>query len=185
MLKELEKRSGGHCELCNTITPGIAISVSPENGDDAENCVFVCEECKSAIEKPEQISSNHWRCLSSAIWSEVTAVQVLSVRILRSLNKDWADELAGSVWLDETSEEWASYSQYGDSVHKDSNGQLLQDGDSVVLIKDLDVKGGGFTAKRGTVVKNIRTVEDNSGQIEGKVEGQQIVILTQYVKKQA
>ena len=69
-------------------------------------------------------------------------------------------------------------------LHKDSNGHVLQNGDSVVLIKSLDVKGSTLTAKLGTVVKNIRIVEDNTEQIEGKVEGQQIVILTKYVRKQ-
>ena len=69
-------------------------------------------------------------------------------------------------------------------MHKDSNGHVLQNGDSVVLIKSLDVKGFTLTAKLGTVVKNIRIVEDNTEQIEGKVEGQQIVILTKYVRKQ-
>ena len=44
--------------------------------------------------------------------------------------------------------------------------------------------GSTLTAKLGTVVKNIRIVEDNTEQIEGKVEGQQIVILTKYVRKQ-
>jgi protein PhnA len=56
-------------------------------------------------------------------------------------------------------------------------------GDSVVLIKDLNVKGGGFTAKRGTAVRNISLVHDNHEHIEGRVNDQQIVILTQYVKK--
>jgi protein PhnA len=69
-------------------------------------------------------------------------------------------------------------------LHKDSNGNTLQNGDSVVLIKSLDVKGSALTAKLGTVVKNIRIVEDNTEQIEGKIEGQQIVILTKYVRKQ-
>ena len=68
-------------------------------------------------------------------------------------------------------------------IHLDSNGVQLQHGDSVVLIKDLKVKGGGFTAKRGTAVRNITLVHDNAEHIEGKVEGQKIVILTQYVKK--
>ena len=40
-----------------------------------------------------------------------------------------------------------------------------------------------FTAKKGTVVRNISLVPDNAGQIEGRVNGQRIVILTQYVKK--
>jgi len=53
----------------------------------------------------------------------------------------------------------------------------------VVLIKDLKVKGAGFTAKRGTAVRNISLVHDNAEHIEGKINGQKIVILTQYVKK--
>jgi protein PhnA len=68
-------------------------------------------------------------------------------------------------------------------VHLDSNGTLLENGDSVVLIKDLDVKGAVFAAKRGTAVRNIRLVNDNPEYIEGKINGQGIVILTQYVKK--
>jgi len=52
-----------------------------------------------------------------------------------------------------------------------------------MLIKDLKVKGGGFTAKRGLVLRNIRLVHDNHEHIEGKVAGQTIVILTQYTKK--
>ena len=71
----------------------------------------------------------------------------------------------------------------GKIVHKDGNGNVLKDGDSVVLIKDLDVKGATFTAKRGAAVHNIKLVWDNAEQIEGRVEGQHIVILTQYVKK--
>jgi protein PhnA len=51
------------------------------------------------------------------------------------------------------------------------------------LIKDLPVKGAGFTAKRGTPVRNISVVPDNAGHIEGRVNGQHIVILTEFVKK--
>ena len=69
-------------------------------------------------------------------------------------------------------------------LHKDSNGALLQNGDTVILTKSLDVKGSTLNAKMGTVVKNIRLVEDNTEQIEGKIEGQVIVILTKYVRKQ-
>jgi protein PhnA len=68
--------------------------------------------------------------------------------------------------------------------HKDSNGNLLQNGDAVALIKSLDVKGSTINAKMGTVLKNIRLVEDNTEQIEGKIEGQVIVILTKYIRKQ-
>ena len=82
--------------------------------------------------------------------------------------------------------EWAKsgVSNSDDAIkHIDSNGAVLNAGDSVVLIKDLDVKGANFVAKRGTAVRNITLVHDNAEHIEGKVEGQKIVILTQYVKK--
>jgi protein PhnA len=51
------------------------------------------------------------------------------------------------------------------------------------VIKDLDVKGTSFTAKRGTAVRGISLVAGNHEQIEGRVKGQQIVILTKFVKK--
>jgi protein PhnA len=67
--------------------------------------------------------------------------------------------------------------------HIDSNGAVLAAGDAVTLIKDLNVKGTSFIAKRGTVVRDIRLVLDNAAQIEGRVNAQQIVILTEFVKK--
>jgi len=97
------------------------------------------------------------------------------MHILKKTDTEWSRDLTDNIWLEEMSKTA--------TLRKDSNGNILLNGDSVALIKDLDVKGGGFTAKQGTSVKNIRLVEDNPGQIEGKVEGQQIVILTQYVKK--
>lgn len=65
---------------------------------------------------------------------------------------------------------------------KDCNGNLLNDGDTVHLIKDLKVKGSSSTLKRGTVVKNIR-LTDNDEEIEGKVEKTQMVLKTCFVKK--
>ena len=68
-------------------------------------------------------------------------------------------------------------------THRDVNGVVLEHGDSVVLIKDLKVKGSSMVAKQGTAVRNIRLDHENAEYIEGKVDGQQIVIITQYVKK--
>ena len=92
------------------------------------------------------------------------------------------------MYLDEEALEWAAATGENDDdegkiVHKDSNGNILLDGDSVVLIKDLDVKGATFTAKRGAAVHNIKLVWDDANLIEGRVENQNIYILTQYVKK--
>ncbi|MFM7764949.1 MAG: alkylphosphonate utilization protein [Sphingomonadales bacterium] len=105
------------------------------------------------------------------------------MHILKKTDTEWSRDLTDNIWLEEEEQNWIEEMSKTATLHKDSNGNRLLNGDSVVLMKDLDVKGAGFTAKRGTSVKNIRLVEDNPGQIEGKVEGQQIVILTQYVKK--
>jgi len=58
----------------------------------------------------------------------------------------------------------------------------LQAGDNVTLIKDLDVKGANFTAKRGTMVRGIG-LTDNPEHIEGRVNGTRIVIISAYTKK--
>ena len=55
-------------------------------------------------------------------------------------------------------------------IVKDSNGNRLYDGDNVTLIKDLPVKGANVTLKRGTLVKNIRLVEDDAEHIECNAE---------------
>jgi protein PhnA len=63
-----------------------------------------------------------------------------------------------------------------------SNGNILSSGDSVLLTKDLKVKGFNKALKRGTLVKNIR-ITDDPDSIEGKVEGSMLVIKTMYLKK--
>lgn len=83
--------------------------------------------------------------------------------------------------LSPKAEAWAN--QPAALTHRDSNGAILAQGDTVVLIKDLIVKGAGFTAKRGTAVRGISLVAENAAHIEGRVEGQRIVILTEFVKK--
>jgi protein PhnA len=107
----------------------------------------------------------------------------------RLKQESWASDNLDMMYLDDERLAWAKAS--GDhendaavELHKDSNGNLLQNGDTVVLTKSLDVKGSTLNAKMGTVVRNIRLVEDNTEQIEGKIEGQTIVILTKYVRRQ-
>jgi protein PhnA len=92
------------------------------------------------------------------------------------------------MYLDDDTLAWAKATGDGQKkddslIHKDSNGAQLENGDTVVLIKDLNVKGTSFTAKRGTAVRKISLELDNPEHISGKVNGQTIVILTKYVKK--
>ncbi|WP_394993019.1 alkylphosphonate utilization protein [Emticicia sp.] len=65
---------------------------------------------------------------------------------------------------------------------KDSNGTLLNEGDTVHIIKDLKVKGSSNVLKRGTVLKNIR-LTDNEEEIEGRVEKTMMVLKTCFLKK--
>ena len=67
-------------------------------------------------------------------------------------------------------------------VVKDVNGNILADGDTVVLIKDLKVKGTSVTLKKGTTVKKIKLTEDDQ-EIDCRVNGTSIVLRTEFVKK--
>jgi len=135
------------------------------------------------------MDAHHWRCLNESMWSQVPAVQVVAWRMLTRLSTEgWAQGLRDMLYLDEKTQVWAQATDEGKSnettvKHVDSNGTTLESGDTVTLIKDLDVKGANFTAKRGTVVRGISLVADNPEHIEARVNGQRIVILTQFVKK--
>lgn len=186
--KELRERSGSKCELCGN-TDKLSIFLVPEaSSDGTEAHIYVCNICFEQINTLNKLDGNHWRCLNDSMWSSVPAVQVMAYKMLNLLkSQDWVPDLLDIIYLEDNTKAWADKIVEEDNeekiVHKDSNGNILSAGDSVVLIKDLNVKGGGFTAKRGTAVRNISLDLDNADYIEGKVEGQHIVILTQYVKK--
>jgi len=185
---ELQTRSESRCELCGA-DEGLAayeIPASPNDGADA--CILACEVCRDQIENPDNVDANHWRCLNDSMWSQAPAVQVMAWRMLDRLKGEgWPQDLLDMMYLEDDVRAWAEADAEGNTVdavvHRDSNGAVLETGDTVTLIKDLNVKGGGFTAKRGTAVRGIRLVADNAEHIEGRVSGQQIVILTQFVKK--
>lgn len=67
-------------------------------------------------------------------------------------------------------------------VVKDSNGTVLQEGDSVTVIKDLKVKGGSSDLKRGTMIRKIHLIGDPEN-IECRVEGSTLVLKTMFLKK--
>lgn len=70
-----------------------------------------------------------------------------------------------------------------EEIVKDSNGTILADGDSVVIIKDLKVKGSNSGLKRGTVIKNISLSPGSSEPIEGSGQHRGLSIKAEYVKK--
>ena len=187
--KQLLNRSNSVCELCTSKENLAVYNVAPATQESEKESIYICESCSTQIDNQETMDANHWRCLNDSMWSTVPAVQVVAWRMLNRLKSEgWPQDLLDMLYLDEEMLNWAEATGEGidpdDLVkHLDSNGAELQAGDTVVLIKDLNVKGGGFTAKRGTAVRNISLVHDNPEQIEGKVSGQQIVIFTQFVKK--
>lgn len=187
--KELHSRTESKCELCGATDNLSVYEVPPESNGKADQCVLLCSTCSDQIENPANIDVNHWRCLNDSMWSQVPAVQVMAWRMLTRLSSEgWPQDLLDTLYLDDETLEWAQATGEGqtsdDAIkHIDSNGAVLEAGDTVTLIKDLNVKGANFTAKRGTAVRNISLVPDNAEHIEGKVNGQRIVILTQFVKK--
>ena len=179
---QLKERSGGLCELCNAENAEHEYTVTPKKDDNIENQVALCTTCLEAIDNPE--SNFHWRCLEGSIWNPNASVQALSYRILHQYkDEDWASGLIGSTDFDEDTLAWAVSAFEVSAVHKDAFGNVLENGDNVVLTQALNVKGTSFTANKGTVVKRIKLVSDNTDQIEGKINEQVIVILSKFVKK--
>ena len=189
VLKQLEERSGSKCELCGAAENLSVFEVPPVSTGGLDGSLLACNTCVDQIENPDNTIANHWRCLNDSMWSEHASVQVIAWRMLSRLKAEgWPQDLLDMLYLDEETLAWAKATGEGEDakdkiIHRDVNGVILEAGDSVVLIKDLKVKGSSIVAKQGTAVRNIRLDHENAEFIEGKVGSQQIVIITKYVKK--
>ena len=174
--KALIKRSDSKCELCGLEDGLSAYEVAPKS-----ESIVICSTCASSIEEPSS-DANHWHCLSDSMWSTEPAVQVVAYRILTKLK---SQDLLDMMYLESEVEAWAKEGLEDENREptRDSNGTLLNEGDSVTIIKDLPVKGAGFTAKQGTTVKNIHLLPNDPTHIEGRVNGTKIFIVSKYLKK--
>ena len=186
--KPLQQRSSAKCELCGS-TEKLSVYNLPDIKENGEKTViYACAICIEQMDDADNIDANHWRCLNDSMWSEHDAVKIMAWRMLNRIEADWTQDLLGMMYLEEDTLELAKASGDGEVdehkiIHRDVNGVILEHGDSVVLIKDLKVKGSSMVAKQGTAVRNIRLDHENAEYIEGRVDGQQIVIITKYVKK--
>lgn len=183
-LQKLQERSAV-CEFCGSNSSLTPAEINPKERTGIEGLVLLCGECSPL----DPSDSHHWSCLNEAIWSEHTPVKVLAYQMLHKLrDHSWAIDLIEQIYLEDDDLKWAQSgvvketSDVGIVITRDSNGVELLEGDSVTLVKDLDVKGAGFTAKRGTLVKNIKLTE-NPKHIEGRVNGIQIVLVANFLKK--
>jgi protein PhnA len=100
-------------------------------------------------------------------------------------NSEYTYEDGSLLICPECGHEWSldTVSEEEERVIKDANGNVLSDGDTVTVIKDLKVKGSSSTLKQGTKVKNIRLV-DGDHNIDCKIDGFGAMSLkSEYVKK--
>ena len=176
--QELLTRSGSQCELCGASDDLSVYEVAPKS-----EAIMICAKCLEQVEDSSKMDESHWHCLNDSMWSEHSAVKVLTYRLLKQLGNQG---LLDMMYLEEDEKAWAEDTGEEDEIREpafDSNGVKLEVGDTVTIIKDLEVKGAGFTAKRGTAVRNI-ALTNNPEQIEGRVNGTRIVLLTKFLKKQ-
>ena len=187
--RELNKRANSICELCSANEHIEIYTLAPAKEKSLNKSLTACKTCISQIENPDTTDANHWRCLNDSMWSEHQAVQVAAWRMLSRLrNEGWPQDLLDMMYLEDEILEFAKATGEGEDtddklIHRDVNGVVLKAGDSVVLIKDLKVKGSSMVAKQGTAVRRISLDHENEKYIEGKVGPTQIVIITDYVKK--
>ena len=153
------------CDLCGSEEKVSSYKVEPK-----EEFVNLCEKCKAQIESGN-LDENHFQCLNDAMWSEKSAVKVLVYRLLKKLSRN---DLLDMMYLEEDELAWANVEE---EEKYDSLGNRLKNGDSVMVIKDLSVKGGD-KIKRGTVFKNIRL-----GDVDGHILAKNLYIKTEFVKK--
>lgn len=186
----LKQRSNGTCELCGSTDDLVVHAVAPKDDSNSDHCALVCGTCATQLNGGEALNITHWRCLNDSMWSTVAAVQVLAwqqLTVLTKAGETWAQDLLDMMYLEDDAKAWAESGiahllSDDDAEAFDSNGVKLSAGDNVYLIKDLQVKGAGFTAKQGTTVRGI-SLTSNPEHVEGRVNGQKIVILTKFVKK--
>lgn len=187
--EKLQERSNNQCELCTATNDLTVYTVPPKDSESEVNSILICENCNTQLNDESKVDANHWRCLNDSMWSEVPAVKVVAWRMLNQLRGEgWPADLLDMMYMEDETLAWAKEGAATEPteeaiIHKDSNGVVLEAGDTVVLIKDLPVKGSSMVAKRGTAVRRISLDHENANHIEGRVDGQQIVILTQFVKK--
>ena len=117
------------------------------------------------------------------MWSEKQSVKIMSYNLWNRLGRQ---DMVEIMYLEEDElklAEQAANLEASKLVYRDANGVELKTGNSIVILKDLEVKGAGFTAKRGTTVTRIGLAPGDVSHVEGRVNGTKIFIKTEFIKK--
>lgn len=165
------------CDLCGSQEGLVEYVIEP-----SDKSVTLCSTCNSQVTSSE-LDENHFNCLNDSMWSEDSAVKVLSYILLNKLGRQ---DMIDMMYLEEDEQKLADQAISAEEnklVYKDCNGVELKAGDSIVIMKDLDVKGAGFTAKRGTTVTRIALAPNDETHVEGRVNGTKIFLKTEFIKK--
>ncbi len=169
------------CELCGS-SEDVSVLELPVSDGSEDQSVYVCANCKTQIESGE-LDETHFNCLNDAMWSETPAAKIMSYILWSQLGRQ---DMVEMMYLEEDELKLAEQAVAADEnkvVFRDANGVELNAGDSIVILKDLDVKGAGFTAKRGTTVTRISLPHDMDDHVEGRVNGTKIYLKTEFIKK--
>jgi protein PhnA len=108
--KDLTRRSASSCELCSASNVKLQVFEVPpvEKEPDCDKCIFICETCKNQIERPKTLDVNHWRCLETSIWKEVSSIKIMSMILLQKIApiEAWAATLKEDAYLEPEEEKW-------------------------------------------------------------------------------
>jgi len=169
------------CELCASEDGVVKVELPISDGSE-EQSVYLCSNCRGQIESGD-LDENHFNCLNDSMWSEAPAAKIMSYILFNRLGRQ---DMIDMMYLEEDElklAEQAVNAEANKIVFRDANGVELHAGDSIVILKDLDVKGAGFTAKRGTTVTRIALPNDMDDHVEGRVNGTKIYLKTEFIKK--
>ncbi len=111
--KDLARRSGRHCELCDANGVEFAtFEVEPVSEEPRlDHCLLICTNCHDQLQKRGSPDPLYWRCLEASAWRELPAIQVTAVRILRKLdNALWAGNLLDNLYLSPEAKAWLAAS---------------------------------------------------------------------------
>jgi len=169
------------CELCGCSKDVVLVEL-PVSDSSEEQSIYLCSNCNGQISSGE-LDENHFNCLNDAMWSETPAAKIMSYILWNKLGRQ---DMIEMMYLEEDElklAEQAVNAEANKVTFRDANGVELLAGDSIVILKDLDVKGAGFTAKRGTTVTRISLPHDMDDHVEGRVNGTKIYLKTEFIKK--
>ena len=90
--KDLARRAGRACELCQERNDCRAYDLEPERPPNLDQLILLCASCRDLLDRPGQTPADHMRFVANHCWSDVPPLQATVERLLKPLAVDWAQE---------------------------------------------------------------------------------------------